>query len=142
MEMGFLAIFIPIIFLIGLFAVIALNILFKYKAKELMANNSTSFDEWHKADTQMNLQVRLAKIEAREKRKQGTILRVSGLIAGIGLGVAIGCIVLASGGVSRSGGFDSDAIAVFLILSLAMLCGGAGLVGAYFLERKLAAKFK
>jgi hypothetical protein len=131
-----LGIFIPIIFIIGLFAVIALNILFKYKAKELMANHSTSLDEWQKTETE----VRLAKVEARETRKQGTILRVSGLVAGIGLGVAIGCIVLASGGVSRSG--DGPAIAIFLIISLAMLFGGAGLVGAYFLERKLAAKSK
>ena len=133
MRPEILGIFIPIIFLIGLFAVIALNILFKYKAKEIMAKRPEALDEWHKAD----VQIRLAKAEAQASRRQGVILRVSGLIAGLGLGVAIGCIILASGGISHHSGFNSDAIATFMIISLAMLFGGAGMIGAYFLERRL-----
>jgi hypothetical protein len=136
MRVEILALSIPIIFIIGLFAVIALNILVKYKTKELTANRVESLDEWHKTETQ----VKIAKAEARAARNHGAVLRICGLVVGLGLGVAIGCIILACGGISRNSGFDSDAIATFLVISLAMIFSGAGMVGAWFLERRLDRK--
>ena len=127
MGPAILAIFIPIIFIIGLFTVIALNILFKYKAKELMVNRVESLYEWNKSDAQ----IKIAKAEARAARNNGVILRICGLLIGLGLGVAIGCTILACSTI------DNEAIATFLVISLAMFLGGAGMIGAYFLERRL-----
>ena len=91
-----------------------------------------SLDEWHKTDAQ----IRLAKAEAQASRNNGVILRICGLLIGLGLGVAIGCIILACSTI------DNDAIATFLVISLAMFFGGAGLIGAYLLERKLEKRSK
>ncbi len=129
MRPEILGIFIPIIFLIGLFTVIALNILFKYKTKEIMAKRTESLDEWHKTDAQ----VRLAKVEAQASRRNGVILRVSGLVMGLGLGVAIGCMILACSTIDDR----NRTIATFIVISLALFFGGAGLIGAWFLEQRL-----
>ena len=138
MRPEILALFIPILSLIGLFSVIALNILFKYKAKELTANRTESLDEIYKADAQL----KLAKAERRAVRNRGLGLRLCGLFIGLGLGVAIGCTILACGGVSPATGFNREAIATFMVISLAMICGGGGMIGAYFLERRLDSKTK
>ncbi len=138
MRPEILALFIPILALIGLFSVIALNILFKFKAKELTANRTESLDELYKAD----VQIKLAHAERRAARNRGVVLRICGLVIGLGLGVAIGCIIIACGGTSGKGDFNNDAIATFLVISLAMICGGAGMIGAYFLERRLDSKTK
>ncbi len=133
-----LAIFIPIIFLIGLFSVIALNIISKYKSKNHIANRMNSMDDWYKAESQ----VKLVKAEARALRNRGMGLRICGLVIGLGLGVFIGCVIIACGGTSGKGDFDSDVIATFMVISLAMICGGGGMIGAYFLERRLDSKTK
>ncbi len=138
MSPDVLAVLIPIIFLIGLFTVIALNIISKYKSKNLIANRMNSLDDWYKAETQ----VKVVKAEARAERNRGIGLRICGLMIGLGLGVFIGCVIIACGGTSGQGDFDSDVIATFMVISLAMVCGGAGMIGAYFLERKLDKKTK
>lgn len=138
MSPDVLAVLIPIIFLIGLFTVIALNIISKYKSKNLIANRMNSLDDWYKAETQ----VKVVKAEARAERNRGIGLRICGLVIGLGLGVFIGCVIIACGGTSGKGDFDSDVIATFMVISLAMVCGGAGMIGAYFLERKLDKKTK
>lgn len=139
MRPEILGIFVPIVFLIGLFTVIALNILFKFKAKELTANRSESLDEWYKADTQ----IKLAKVERRAARNRGIGLRISGLLIGIGLGVTIGLIIIACGGFSSVGKndqFDQIPVAVFSTIALSVFFGGAGMIGAYLLERRLDSK--
>lgn len=138
MSPNVLAVLIPIIFLIGLFTVIALNIISKYKSKSMIANRMNSLDDWYKAETQ----VKVVKAEARAERNRGIGLRICGLMIGLGLGVFIGCVIIACGGTSGQGDFDSDVIATFMVISLAMVCGGAGMIGAYFLERKLDKKTK
>ncbi len=138
MSPDVLAVLIPIIFLIGLFTVIALNIISKYKSKNMIANRMNSLDDWYKAETQ----VKVVKAEARAERNRGIGLRICGLMIGLGLGVFIGCVIIACGGTSGQGDFDSDVIATFMVISLAMVCGGAGMIGAYFLERKLDKKTK
>ena len=144
-----LAIFIPIIFLIGLFSVIALNIITKYKAKTLIANRVTSVDDWYKTEAQVKIttaqsaaQVKVVKAETRAARNRSITLRICGLVIGLGLGVFIGCMILACGGIPENTQFEEDAIAAFSIISLAMILGGAGVIGAYFLERKLDSKTK
>ncbi len=136
MSPDILAIFIPIIFLIGLFSVIALNIIAKYKSKAMIANRVESIEEWHKTEAR----AKIVKAEARAARKHGTGLRICGLLVGIGLGTAIGCTVLACGGISDDHAFSVEAIATFLVISLSMVFGGAGMIGAYFLQRKLDGK--
>lgn len=126
-----LAVFIPILFVIGLFTTISLNAYFKYKTNTVMSERVPleSLGEWYKSNAL-----------ARALRSRAGGIRIGGLLIGIGLGTAIGCIVLASGAISDVGHFDRDAIATFLVISLAMFCGGIGMAGAYFLERKLDGK--
>lgn len=130
------AILIPILLMIGLFTSISLNIYFKYKTNTVLSERlpGESLIEWHRANA-------ITRVQAREKRGRNTGLRIGGLMVGIGIGVAIGCIALACGAVSNDNmDFDSDVIAVFLVISLAIFCGGVGMVGAYFLERNLDGK--
>lgn len=139
MRPEILGLFIPIVFLVGLFAVIALNIVAKYKIKSLTANRMTSPDEWHKGEVQVKLaaaQVKVAKAEARAMRNRMLGLRLCGLLAGLGLGIAVGCIILACGGIPDNTQFDKGAIAAFMIIGLTVFCGGLGMTGAYFLERR------
>lgn len=138
MNADIFAIFIPIIFFIGLFSVIALNIIVKYRSKAIIANRVKSIEEWHKTEAQ----ARIIKAEARVARKHGTGLRVCGLLIGVGLGVTIGLIAIACGGFSSIARniFDPVAVAVFTTIALAMVFGGAGMIGAYFLQRRLDRK--
>jgi hypothetical protein len=134
--MNYLALFIPILFFIGLFSVIALNIVAKYRSKAMMINRMESADEWYKSEAQANI----AKAEARAIRKHGSGLRLCGLFIGIGIGMGIGCAILAWGYIPNLGRFDATAIAIFLVISLAMIFGGGGVIGAYFLQRILDGK--
>lgn len=141
MRPEILALFIPIVFLVGLFSVIALNIISKYKSKAMIANRVSSIEEWYKTEAQS----KIIKTEAQVQRKKGMGLRICGLMIGLGLGVFVGCVILACGGISVSvvdHQFDMVAIGAFMIISLAIFCGGAGMIGAYFLERKLDGKSK
>jgi hypothetical protein len=136
--MQILALFIPILFVIGLFAVIALNIVAKYRSKAMIINKVESVDEWYKTEAQANV----IKAEARAARKHEVGLRLCGLFIGLGVGVAIGCSILAWGDIPNVGGFNNQAVATFLVISLAMVFGGGGVIGAYFLQRTLDGKPK
>jgi hypothetical protein len=131
--MEILSLFIPIIFIIGLFAVTALHIVAKYRSKVLMINRAESVDELYKTKAQ----AQVIKAEARAARKHEVGLRTCGLLIGLGVGVGLGCAILACGVISRDTGFNADAIATFLVISLGLIFGGAGVIGAYFLQRKL-----
>jgi hypothetical protein len=64
-------------------------------------------------------------------------------VIGIGLGVAIGLIAIACGAfspVGKADDFDQIAVATFMTMALAIVFGGAGMIGAYFLQRKLDRK--
>ncbi len=149
MDVEIIAVFIPIIFLIGLFSVIALNIITKYNAKTLIANRVTSVDDWYKTEAQVKIsvaqsaaQVKVVKAERRAARNRSITLRICGLVIGLGLGVFLGCMILVCGGIPEHTQFEEEAIATFTIISLAMICGGGGMIGAYLLERKLDSKTK
>jgi hypothetical protein len=136
MDEEVLALFIPIIISIGLFTAISLNIYFRYKTNTVMSERVPldTLGEWYRSEAQ-----------AKAARSRGSAMRWGGFFAGLGLGTAIGCIVIACGGLESLAGknnFDAVAIAVFLVMSLAIFCGGAGMIGAYFLERALDKKSK
>ncbi len=133
MRPEILGIFIPIIFLIGLFTVIALNIYFKYKTRTATAERmpGESLGEWYKAEA-----------KAKIVTGRAAALRTGGFLVGAGIGTGIGCTLLAAGAISHNDRFDEVAIATFLIIALAIFFGGAGMVGASFLERKLDEKRK
>jgi predicted histidine transporter YuiF (NhaC family) len=136
-TVAIVALAIPLVFLVGLFVSISLGTYFKHKTNVVMSERlpGESLVEWHRANAQ-------ARIRSHEKRQRGTGIRISGLLVGLGLGTAIGCIMLACSAVPPRSfhGFDQDAIATFLVISISMLCGGAGMIGAYFLERRLDRK--
>ncbi len=131
MEVEIIAVFIPIVFFLGLFTAITLNIYYKYKTNSTMSERVPleTLGEWYRSES-----------HRKSLRNRGNSLRWGGFFAGMGLGVAIGCIAIACGGLStlaERGDFDRYAIATFLVISLAVFCAGLGMVGAYFLERKL-----
>jgi hypothetical protein len=132
------ALLIPILFVIGLFTAISLNVYYKYKTNAMMYERvpPEALGEWNSTNAQ-------TKIQIRAMRGRSTGLRIGGLLIGLGLGTAIGCIILACGGLESladKSNFNEYAVATFLVISLAVFCAGAGMVGAYFLERLLDRK--
>jgi hypothetical protein len=141
-AIGIIAIFIPIVFLVGLFGSIALSSYFKHRTNAIMAERlpSDALGTWVNSRQELKLQLRTAQ---RRNRSMG--LRIGGLLVGIGVGTAIGCILLACGitpeiNYAEHHGFNSFVIATFLVIALAMFCGGLGMVGAYFMERRFDGK--
>jgi len=139
---GIIALLIPIVFLIGLFGSITLGSYYKHKTNALMAERlpADALGTWVNSRQELRLRLRTA-----EQRNRSVGLRVGGLLVGIGIGTAIGCIMLACGIVegghfAATHGFNEHAIATFLVIAMAMFCGGAGMVAAYFLERRLDKK--
>ncbi len=138
-----LAIFIPIIFLIGLFTAISLHIYFKYKARVATAEHvqGESVDAWCKAEAM-----------ARASVSRSAALRVGGFLTGAGIGTALGIFV---GGSTRVWQFFGSmwacentcnhdggqmSLYIFFIMACAMLIGGLGMIGAYSIERALDGK--
>ncbi len=128
---GIIALLIPIFAILGAFTVAAFGIYYKYKTNKTLAESvpPESLGEWYKAEA-----------EAKAKLRRGAAFRLGGFLVGAGLGTAIGCVCVASGLIVAHAGFDKYAVATFLVISLAMLFGGGGMIGAYFLERKLDRK--
>lgn len=122
------ALLIPIFGTLGLFTAISLGFYFKYKTSKSLSERvpPEAIGEWYKAGA-----------EARAIRKRGAAFRWGGFLVGAGLGTAIGCVCVACGAFLAETAFNEHAIATFFVISLALLLGGAGMIGAYFLERKL-----
>jgi hypothetical protein len=136
MVQNIIALFIPIFGVLGLFTAISLNYYFKYKTNTTMSERVPldTLGEWYKAES-----------KAKSLRSRGLALRWGGFLSGAGLGVAIGCMVRISMLVKLAGNnidWEIEPYAVFLIIALAVLCGGAGMIGAYFLEKRLDKKDK
>ncbi len=128
MDEEIVALMIPILIAIGLFTAISLQIYFKYKTASTLSERlpHESLSEWLKVNAQ-----------TQAARHRGSALRWGGFFTGLGFGVFVGCMILACGGIPENTQFEENAIATFMIISLAMICGGAGMIGAYFLERRL-----
>lgn len=118
---GVVALLIPIVGSVGLFTAIAFGLFFKYKTKKALAERvpADSLAEWFNAES-----------KAKALSNRGAALRWGGFLTGLGLGVLIGCLS------TISAGDIGDAYITFIIIACALLFGGGGLVGAYFLERK------
>ncbi len=119
---------IGIIFLFGgLFTTISLAFYFRYKTKASASQNNPG---------EMTPELIRARSEAATKVGRAGLLRMGGGLVGSGLGSLIGCLIVANNSAYN------DNIAALVVISLAILCGGAGMIGAYFLERRLDNKTK
>lgn len=133
--MEIIAVFIPIVFLIGLFVSISLNIYFKYKTNTVMSERVPleSLGEWYRSEA-----------KAKALRSRGMALKWGGFFGGLGLGVAIGCIARTIAIYREAAAElrfqDTEPYYVFMIMALGLFCGGLGMIGAYFLERRLDKK--
>jgi hypothetical protein len=139
-AVNIIAIFVPIVFLIGLFVSISLGVYFKYKTNVTMYERvpPEALGEWNSTNAQ-------TKVQMRAMRGRNTGLRIGGLLIGLGFGTAIGCTLLACGAfepLAKYSEYDQYAVVTFMIISLSMLCGGGGMVAAYFLERRLDGNVK
>lgn len=143
MSPEILAIFIPIIFLIGLFTAISLHIYFKYKARVATAEHTQgeSVDAWCRAEAM-----------ARASVSRSAALRLGGFLTGAGIGTALGVFIGGMHSVwtffgsvwesENSWSHDEGQLSLYLffIMACAMLLGGLGMIGVYFLERALEGK--
>ncbi len=127
---GILALFIPIIFVIGLFAAISLNIYFKYRTK------STLVEQLPEGSSLADLA--RVEAEARADRARGATFRTGGFLTGAGIGTAVGCLTMPClNGIFSGSWIDETAWFVFLILALALFFGGVGLIGSHFVQKAL-----
>ncbi len=140
MRPEILALFIPIIFLVGLFTAISLHIYYKYKVRIHTAEHAPgeSVDVWCRAEAM-----------ARASVSRSASLRVGGFLTGAGIGLAIGAIAGASEAMwlrfARAFEWDTDgrlALSMFLAIAGSMLIGGLGMICAYFLDRALEKRTK
>jgi cellobiose-specific phosphotransferase system component IIC len=125
-----------IILFAGLFTAISLNIFFRYRTNVTMSERVPleSLSEWYRSNNQ-----------AKAARSRGASLRWGGLIAGIGFGATL-CLLLLLFNIGWIYDLDQQyheapiAITIMASIAFTILCGGAGMIGAYFLERKLDEK--
>jgi hypothetical protein len=143
MNPEILALFIPIIFVVGLFTAIALNIYYKYKARVTVAQHAEgeSLDAWIKAEAL-----------ARASVSRSASLRVGGFLTGAGIGSALGVFIGATPKMwaffaslwSSDNWWNGDGgqmtLYVFFIMACAMVLGSVGMVTAYFVDRALEGK--
>jgi hypothetical protein len=121
----------------GLFTAISLNIYFKFKTQTFMSERVPleSLSEWYKSN-----------IQAKNLRSRGTSLRWGGLIAGIGFGSVVSLLIWIANldwmRNDRGTGYEDEYMIFSLMACIAftILCGGAGMIGAWFLERRLDRK--
>lgn len=138
-----MALLIPIIAVSGGFVVGAFSIYYRYKRESKIADSipADSLSEW------CEVQARI-----RALRRRGAALRWGGFLGGAGLGLVISTIIVACMPVDAmiatqsvtaecGAGFDgTTGYADDLQIALTILFAGAGLVGAYFLEKRLDRK--
>jgi cytochrome b subunit of formate dehydrogenase len=144
MNPAILALFVPIIFIVGLFISIALHIYYKYKARVATAEHLSgeSPELWCRAEAM-----------ARASVSRSASLRVGGFLTGAGIGTALGVFLGATdkmwsflGSLCEfNRGWEINdvtqfSIYVFFIMACAMLIGGVGMVAAYFVDRALEGK--
>lgn len=125
-AVNIIAIFIPVFFVIGLFTVIALNIYFKYKTNTQMSEQVPleSLGEWYRIEAQ-----------AKVLRGRGAAIRWGGFFTGLGLGIF--AAILISNQIEWDVLSNEKAYAFFFVAGFALFCAGVGMIGAYFLERRL-----
>ena len=140
---GILEMFIGIIAVAAPFALVAFIVYYRYKTKKALVErmSSESLGEWFKVEA-----------EAKVLRHRGAALRWGGLFAGAGLGLLIAtaivlCVPMHAMTVTQEmtaegGSLFSSSINYSFVMTfgLTLLFGGAGLIGGYFLERKLDKK--
>lgn len=139
MRPEILALFIPIVFLVGLFTAISLHIYYKYKARVATAEHAQgeSLDAWCRAEAM-----------ARASVSRSASLRVGGFLTGAGIGTALGMLVGASDSMWIRFGhlFDWNGdggqltLCLLCMMAGAMLIGGVGMIGAWLLDRVLEGK--
>jgi hypothetical protein len=142
MSPAILGIFIPIIFVIGLFTAISLNIYYKYKARVAHAGHAhgESLAVWFAAEAQ-----------AKASVSRTAALRLGAFLTGAGTGAILGMFVGRTPAVweffatfYNVGWDDIDirlamqvALWSIFVLAGAILVGGIFMVVAYFAERAI-----
>jgi hypothetical protein len=142
MSPDILAISIPIVFLVGLFTAISLNIYYKYKARVATADHAPgeSLEAWC-----------MAEAMAKASVSRSAALRTGGFLAGAGIGMGLGLFIGRAPAVWQFFGsfyhYDDDVVYVsqitlyaLFIIACAMLVGGLCMTGAYFVDRALEGK--
>ncbi|MDR2890778.1 MAG: hypothetical protein LBV18_04145 [Alistipes sp.] len=137
MSPAILGIFIPILFVIGLFTAISLNIYYKYKARVAHADHppGASIAEWYEAEAR-----------AKASVSRTAALRLGAFLTGAGAGTILGMFVGRAPAVWEFFGsfahYDEDLVLAFqfsvwalFILACAILVGGLFMLIAYFAER-------
>ena len=114
-----MAVFVGLVGVVAPFVVVALAIYFNYKKQKNITERvpAEALGEWYKTET-----------ETRKQRRRGSSFVWGGLLIGGGLGYAIASVI----GICVP---DLE-----LELSLTILFAGAGLIGAYFIEREIDKK--
>jgi hypothetical protein len=142
MNPAILALFIPIIFVVGLFTAISLNIYYKYKARAAHADHAPgeSLEAWC-----------MAEAMAKASVSRSAALRTGAFLAGAGIGSVLGLFIGRAPAVWQFFGsfhhHDDDVVyasqitlyALFII-ACALLVGGIFMTGAYFVDRALEGK--
>ncbi len=140
MRPEILALFIPIIFLVGLFIAISLNIYYKYKVRATTAEHAQgeSLDAWCRAEAM-----------ARASVSRSASLRVGGFLIGAGIGTIVGMFVGALDSVWMHFGHlygwneSGQWVLATCFAGVGILVvGGLGMIGAWILDRALEKKTK
>ncbi len=143
MRPEILAIFIPIIFVVGLFTAISLNIYYKYRARVAHADHppGASPAEWYEAEAR-----------AKASVSRTAALRLGAFLAGAGIGSVLGMFIGRAESVWQffgtffqpvSGWHDSYmqiTLWAFFVMACAILVGGLCMMAAYFTERAIDGK--
>ncbi len=144
---GLVALLIPILFVIGLFTAISLNIYFKNRTKSIMYGHFTqgcSPADLARVEAEAKterIEARTQRLEARAQYSRDSWFRVGGFLAGAGIGTAIGCLLMPClNGIFAGSWVDETAWFVFLILAIALFFGGIGIIGSHFVQKALDGK--
>ncbi len=143
MRPEILGIFVPIIFVVGLFTAISLNIYYKYKARVAHADHpqGASPAEWYEAEAR-----------AKASVSRTAALRLGAFLTGAGIGTLLGVFIGRTESVWRFFGTFSEwcdmdtqhgmqiTIWLFFVMACAILVGGLCMMAAYFTERAMDGK--
>lgn len=126
MRPEILGIFIPILFVIGLFVTISLNIYFKNRTRETLSRNVSGADlgEWFKMESGL-----------RAQRSRNALFRTVGFLIGAGIGVLVGCAIISHPDFAVQADFNRFMLATFTVIALALVGGGICMIGSYFVQQ-------